>query len=87
LVKVQREHCVFSEIMRREGIEVIYHPEYQPDHADSILTYDPDIITDEGAIIFQMGKKLRRGEKIPMERRLKELDIPISYKTHGGATV
>ncbi len=87
LAEAQREHDNFSDIMRNEGIEVLYHPEHQPDHADSIFTYDPAIITDEGAILFQMGKQLRKGEELPMERRLKELDIPIHYKIHGEATV
>ena len=87
LVEAQQEHDAFTETMRSEGIEVIYHPEHQPDHADSVFTYDPAIITDDGAIMFQMGKKLRRGEEIPMERRFKELDIPIAYKIHGEATV
>lgn len=87
LAEAQREHDVFTEIMKGEGVDVIYHPEHQPDHADSIFTYDPAIITDEGAIVFQMGKKLRRGEEVPMERRLRELDIPIHYKIHGDATV
>ena len=85
--EAQREHDAFTDIMRKEGVEVIYHPEIQLDHADSIFTYDPAIITDEGAIMFQMGKKLRKGEDIPMERRLKELDIPIHYRIHGEATV
>ena len=87
LKQAQREHDVFTDIMRKERIEVIYHPEYQPNHADSIFTYDPAIITDEGAIIFQMGKKLRKGEEIPLERRLTELGIPITFRIHGEATV
>jgi dimethylargininase len=87
LAEAQREHDIFSDIMRNEGIEVLYHPEHQPYHADSIFTYDPAIITDDGAILFQMGKKLRKGEELPMERRLKELDMPIHYKIHGEATV
>ena len=87
LAKAQYEHDSFTDIMKNRGIEVLYHPEHQPDHADSIFTYDPAIITDEGAIIFQMGKRLRRGEEKPMERRLKELGIPIHYHIHGEATV
>jgi dimethylargininase len=87
LTQAQQEHDAFADIMLREGIDVIYHPEYQPDHADSIFTYDPAIITDEGAIIFQMGKKLRKGEEILLQRRLIELDIPVAYKIHGDATV
>ena len=87
LAEAQKEHDTFTEIMKQQGIEVIYHPEPQPDHADSIFTYDPAIITDEGAILFQMGKRLRKGEENPMERRLKEIDIPIYYRIHGEATV
>ena len=87
LVDAQREHDAFTEIMKNEGIEVIYHPEYQPDHADSIFTYDPAIITNDGAIMFQMGKKLRKGEENPLERRFKELDIPIHYRIRGEATI
>ena len=87
LAQAQQEHDAFTEIMRREGIEVVYHPEYQPDHADAIFTYDPAIITDEGAILFQMGKKLRKGEETPLQRRLTELDVPILYRVHGDATV
>jgi N-dimethylarginine dimethylaminohydrolase len=87
LLEAQKEHDAFTEIMRKEGIEVLYHPEYQPDHADAIFTYDPAIITNHGAIMFQMGKLLRKGEEMAMERRFKELDIPIHYKIHGNATV
>jgi dimethylargininase len=87
LAEAQKEHDAFTDIMKKEGIEVLYHPEPQPDHADSIFTYDPAIITDKGAIVFQMGKRLRKGEDVPMERRLKELDIPIHYRIHGEATV
>lgn len=87
LEKAQREHNTFSKILRNEGIEVLYHSEPQPDHADSIFTYDPAIITKMGSIVFQMGKTLRKGEEAPMERRLLELGIPTHYRIHGNATV
>ncbi|MCW4049982.1 MAG: arginine deiminase family protein [Candidatus Bathyarchaeota archaeon] len=87
IAESQREHDAFCEIMSKQGIEVLYHPEPQPEHADSVFTYDPAIVTDEGAIIFQMGKKFRKGEEGPMERRLNELGIPTHYSIHGEATV
>lgn len=87
LAEAQIEHDTFSKILTDDGIEVIYHPEPQPEHADSIFTYDPAIITREGAVVFQMGKTLRKGEDDPMERRLKELGIPTHYRIHGKATV
>ncbi|UCD44670.1 MAG: amidinotransferase [Candidatus Bathyarchaeota archaeon] len=87
LEEAQKEHDAFSQMLRDEGIEVLYHPEPQPDHSDSIFTYDPAIVTDEGAIILRMGKPLRRGEEGPMARRLTELGVPIHYRIHGDATV
>jgi len=85
LREAQREHDAFTDILRNFGVEVFYHDEPQPDHADSIFTYDPAIITDQGAIILSMGKPLRRGEEQPMKRRLRDLGIPILYIVTGDA--
>ena len=87
LEEARREHDAFVEILKKTGAEVLYHPEAQPDHADSIFTYDPAIVTEEGAIILRMGKTLRKGEEAPMKRRLEQLDIPIHYTISGEATV
>ena len=83
----QKEHDAFVNILKSEGVEVIYHQEYQPERADSIFTYDPAIVTDQGAIILRMGKLLRRGEEEPMARCLDEVGIPIIYRIHGNAKV
>jgi N-dimethylarginine dimethylaminohydrolase len=82
----QKEHDAFVHLLKSEGVEVLYHQELQPEKADSIFTYDPAIITDQGAIILRMGKILRKGEEEPMARCLEELDIPIIYRIHGNAT-
>ena len=87
LEEARREHDAFVEILKKVGAEVFFHPEAQPDHADSIFTYDPAIVTEEGALILRMGKSLRRGEEAPMKRRLEELNIPIHYTVSGEATV
>jgi dimethylargininase len=87
LEEARREHDAFVEVLKKAGAEVLYHPEAQPDHADSIFTYDPAIVTDEGAIILRMGKPLRKGEEAPMKRRLEQLNIPIHYTISGEATV
>jgi len=87
LNEARSEHDKFVEILRASGTEVLFHPEPQPDHADSIFTYDPAIVTDEGAVILKMGKPLRRGEEAPMKRRMEELGIPIFYTISGDATL
>ena len=87
LEEARREHDAFIAILKEAGAEVLHHPEAQPDHADSIFTYDPAIVTEEGAIILRMGKQLRKGEEAPMKRRLEQLNIPIHYTITGEATV
>ena len=86
LEKAREEHDSFVSLLEREGVEVLYHDEFQPGRADAVFTYDPAIVTDRGAIVMNMGKALRRGEEDPMARRLEELGVPILYRLHGGAT-
>ena len=85
LVRAREEHDVFVSLLEREGVEVLYHDEFQPERADAIFTYDPAIVTDRGAIVMNMGKVLRRGEEEPMARRLEDLGVPILYRIHGEA--
>lgn len=77
-LKVARqEHDDFVSIVRDAGVKVAYHDEPQPGRADAIYVYDPALLTDEGAVILQMGKGQRRGEEAAMARRLESLGIPV----------
>ncbi len=82
----RREHAALVATLREAGAEVIDHDEPLPDHADAIFVHDPAIVTDAGAIILQMGKKLRRGEEQAMARTFEKQGIPILYTLHGEAT-
>jgi N-dimethylarginine dimethylaminohydrolase len=81
----QQEHDGLVRIMQQAEVEILYHNEPMPDHADAIFVYDPALITDAGAIILRMGKDLRRGEEEYMAHRLESLGIPILYRLHGNA--
>ncbi len=81
----QQEHDALVAILRQIGAEVIYHDEFQPDHADAIFVHDPAIVTSHGAVILRMGKSLRRGEEAAMARRFEELGVPVHYALHGEA--
>jgi dimethylargininase len=63
LPEAQNEHDALVNLLRAAGIEVVYHDVELPDHADAIFVHDPSIVTNDGAIILQMGKELRRGEE------------------------
>jgi dimethylargininase len=81
----QAEHDAFVAVLREAGAEVIYHDEFQPDHADAIFVHDSAIVSDQGAVILKMGKELRRGEEPLMSRCLEQLGVPIHYTLYGEA--
>ncbi len=85
LLRAQQEHDALVALLRESGCEVLYLEEPQPAHADAIYTFDPALITDQGAIMLSMGKPQRRGEEEVMARRFAALEIPILYRLHGDA--
>lgn len=80
------EHDAFVNLLLGNGIEVIYHDEPLPDHADAIFVHDPALMTDRGAIILRMGKSLRHGEEAAIEHTFRRLGVPIHYRLSGEAT-
>ena len=86
LEKAQTEHDALVATLREAGCEVLYHQADLPDHADSIFTHDPVIVTDEGSIILRMGKEQRRGEEAAIGATLEELDVPTLATLEGEAT-
>lgn len=85
LTLAQQEHDAFVASLQQAGVEVIYHDEPLPDHADAIYVHDPALVTDQGAIILRMGKTLRRGEEEAIARRFETLNIPTLYTLHDQA--
>lgn len=85
LAAAQAEHDALTEILRAAGVDVAYHDEPLPRHADAIFTYDPALITDAGAVLLRMGKELRRGEEAAMGAVLGRLGVPVVYELHGEA--
>lgn len=69
------EHERFLDILRGRGVEL----EFLEEHASlqCTATYDPALVTDEGAVILTSGRPERRAEALPMARKLLELDVPI----------
>jgi dimethylargininase len=81
----RREHDAFVKVLEDFGANVLYHDEPLPDHADAIFVHDPAIVTDRGAVILRMGKKLRRGEEEAIARFFGRHGIPILGRLEGVA--
>jgi dimethylargininase len=85
LPAAQQEHDALVALLRQGGAEVLYHEEAQPGRADAIFTFDPALVTDQGAILLAMGKAQRRGEEEAMGRTFEALGIPILARLQGEA--
>ena len=86
LAAARREHDRLVDLLMQSGVDVRYHEDPEPGKADSIFVHDPAIVTDRGAVILRMGKKLRRGEEESMARTFDTLRVPILARLRGDAT-
>ena len=86
LVLAQAEHDAFAGLLRDARVEVLYHDAPQPGAADAIFVHDPAIVTDRGAVLLRMGKRLRRGEEDAIGRQLEAIGVPILYRLHDDAS-
>lgn len=81
--EAQREHDGFVATIKASGAEVIYLEDVDPELADSIYVHDPSLMTDAGAIILKMGKKLRVAESGFHKKKYQELGIPVLGEMEG----
>jgi len=78
-------HDAFADALRAWDVEVLYHEEPLPEHADSVFVFDPALVTDEGAVLLRMGKQSRRGEEEPLGRTLQACGVPLYGRLEGDA--
>jgi N-dimethylarginine dimethylaminohydrolase len=86
LKKAEEEFSQLEEILRQEGVEILYLPADDRTTLDSVYTHDPVLITEAGAIILQMGKNERAGEPEAFEDALKSWDVLTLGRLSGKAT-
>lgn len=86
LERAAADHARFVALMTTAGVEALYLPMDDRTGLDSLYAHDPVLITDRGAIIFQMGKAARRGEGPAFAAALQSWDVPILGKLDGDAT-
>jgi N-dimethylarginine dimethylaminohydrolase len=85
LEEARGAHDAFADALRAWDVEVLYHEEPLPEHADSVFVFDPALVTDRGTLLLSMGKELRRGEEEPLARTLQACGVPIYGLLEGTA--
>lgn len=88
LTKMQKEHDQMVNILRKEGVEVIY-VEGSPKDPKAMFTRDNGVAVKGGMIIGRMGPvgkfpgTGRRGEEAYVMKKVVELGMPILHTIHG----
>ena len=70
----------FVSLLKSFDIELHYLPEDKSTSLDSIYTHDPCVISNNGVIICNMGKKSRLPESDAIEKFFNSIQIPILGK-------
>jgi N-dimethylarginine dimethylaminohydrolase len=71
------EYESFVDLLKREVSEIHYLPKSDKTGLDSIYARDALLVTSKGAILGNMGKKLREGEPSASGEYLSQIGIPI----------
>jgi len=79
------EHAALCDLLAADGIEVIVQTADEPGRLDSIFVYDTSVLTDEGVLLANSGKELRRSEVDRARLAYDELDVPVIGQLDGSA--
>jgi N-dimethylarginine dimethylaminohydrolase len=74
---IAREHEAFCALLESAGAEVVL-AESAADNPDAIYTYDPALVSDEGALLLHPGKKCRRAEVDAMADDFERAGVPVA---------
>lgn len=81
------QHAEFTGLVEKSGAEIIWMEDDGDDLADAMFTQDPSIVTDKGAILLRMGKRLRAAEPDLHEKAYTAAGIPILGRIVAPGTV
>ena len=86
LARARDEHAAFVALLEGAGAEVLVLPAAADTTLDSIYVHDPGLVTDAGAVVFNMGKPQRRGEGPALRAALAAFGVPVLGEVEAPAT-
>jgi dimethylargininase len=85
--KAIAQYATFAALVEKSGAVIQWMEDAGDGLADSMFTHDPSLVTDQGAIILRMGKRLRVPEGKMHEDAYKNAGIPILGRIKAPGTV
>lgn len=85
--KAASQHAALTKLVAACGAVIEWLPDEDDGLADSVFTHDPSLVSDAGAVILRMGKRLRRDEPALHEAAYRRIGVPILGRLEGAATV
>ena len=77
LPELQEQHDMFTDLLRSEGVEVVYLDGVESGRFKSMYTRDSAIAVKGGAIVTRLAPRMRHGEELPVTRALAKIGMPI----------
>jgi N-dimethylarginine dimethylaminohydrolase len=86
LTRAADEHAAFVAHLQAAGAEVLYLPAAAGTTLDSIYTHDPALVTEAGAVVFNLGKRERQGEGPALRAALEAWGVAVLGEVAAPAT-
>jgi N-dimethylarginine dimethylaminohydrolase len=83
LSEMQAQHDNLAQTLRDEGAEVIMLDGVSDGRFKSIYTRDSSFAIKGGSIVTRLAPRMRRGEELPVTRKLAEIGMPILRTVNG----
>jgi N-dimethylarginine dimethylaminohydrolase len=79
------QHDALVQLLRDEGVEVVFLDDVEEDGIKSVYTRDSSIAIKGGALVTRLARSIRRGEEAHVSKTLAGLGMPILRTLHGTA--
>jgi len=79
------QHDQLVQLLRHEGVEVVFLDSVAADGIKSVYTRDSAIAVKGGALVTRLARRIRRGEEAHVSKTLANLGMPILRTLHGTA--
>jgi dimethylargininase len=80
---IAREHEALCTLLEEAGAEVLLAESAAGGNPDAIYTYDPALVSKEGALLLNPGKEIRRAEPSALAEDLERAGIPVAGSLSG----